>query len=169
MARQSALGHGQSFTPLTVTVSPSCSASSRPTVHWQQARRHVHMLAAVARASASAGPPADSVASLVVTLSVQTLASAHDLYKREATCEYSRDSQVRGPDLTGPPRVGPAFKVFLFKVYNREATCEYSRDSQVPGPDRTSRPRVGPAGPLDHLVKGEREEAVRVWYGNAEQ
>ena len=29
-------------------------------------------------------------------------------------------------------------------------------------------PLAGQAGPLDHLVKGEREEAVRVWYGNAE-
>ena len=43
------------------------------------------------------------------------------------------------------------------------------RDSQVPGPDWTCRPRIGAAGPFDHLVKGEREEAVRVWYGNAEQ
>ena len=36
---------------------------------------------------------------------------------------------------------------------------------------RTSRSpgRAGPAGPFDHLLKGEREEAVRVWYGNAEQ
>jgi len=31
----------------------------------------------------------DSVASLVASLSGQNLASGHDLYKREATCEYS--------------------------------------------------------------------------------
>ena len=30
-------------------------------------------------------------------------------------------------------------------------------------------PGLGLAGPFDHLVKGEREEAIRVWYGNAEQ
>ena len=42
-------------------------------------------------------------------------------------------------------------------------------DSQVPGQDRRGRPLVGPAWLFDHLVKGEREEAVRVWYGNAEQ
>ena len=33
------------------------------------------------------------------------------------------------------------------------------RDSQVPGLDRTGWPPVRRAGPFDHLVKGEREEA----------
>ena len=35
--------------------------------------------------------------------------------------------------------------------------------------DRTGRSRAGPAEPPDHLFKGEREEAVRVWSRNAEQ
>ena len=51
------------------------------------------------------------------------------------------------------------------------ARCEPARGGRAePVLDK---PWVWPAGPtqaglLDHLVKGEREEAVRVWYENAE-
>ena len=42
-------------------------------------------------------------------------------------------------------------------------------DSQAQCLDQTSLSQAGPAGQFDHLDEGEREDAVRVWYGNAEQ
>ena len=54
-------------------------------------------------------------------------------------------------------------------VWQRASEWSTVSDSQVQGQDWTYQPLAGLAGLFDHLVKGEREEAVRVWYGNAEQ
>ena len=49
--------------------------------------------------------PVDSVAPLVASLGGQTPASVHDLYKREATCEYSFGFVVSTFRMSGHPHL----------------------------------------------------------------